>query len=54
MTKSLGPFDYGHESQRPEPEGRRRRTIVSLCFDAFFPLLIVVIAYLIGRNYFGF
>jgi hypothetical protein len=50
MTKSLG----NKYPQPSELEGKRSRTLISLSFDAFFPLLIVVLAYMVGRDYFTF
>lgn len=50
MTKSLG-----NKHQQPsELQGKRGRTLISLSFDAFFPLVIVVLAYMVGRDYVAF
>lgn len=50
MTKSLG----NSYPQPSELEGKRSRTLISLSFDAFFPLVIVVLAYLVGRGFVSF
>ena len=55
MTKSLGPFDFGDADQRPTAiDGQRKRTLTSLAFDLFFPLVIVAAIYLVAHNFFGF
>ena len=55
MTKSLGPFDFGNAGQRPATsDSQRKRTLTSLAFDLFFPLVIVAATYLVAHNFFGF
>ncbi len=50
MTKNLGAYD----GRRQEPAARERpRKLLNFAFSAFFPLLIVAVAYLVGRTFFG-
>ncbi len=49
MTKDMG-FDY-HEP--PEKEAKRIGKWVSIVFDAIFPMVLIGIAYLVSRHYFG-
>lgn len=54
MTKSLGPFEFGHANHSSQIEGQRKRTLTSLAFDLFFPLVMVAATYLVAHSFFGF
>ena len=54
MTKSLGPFDFGNAQRPAAIDGARKRSLTSVAFDLFFPLVIVAAIYLVAHNFFGF
>ena len=54
MTKNLGrDFVYGHESRKPETEGRPRWRVFGISAGAFVPLVAMSVAFLMGRYFLG-